>query len=340
MAVLITGGAGFIGYHVAKSFIASGIPCVLVDNLNSYYSVDLKFSRLHDIGFPVDDFVPWTEHVDNSGNVFCCIDISDKKSLEVVFRNYEFDIVIHMAAQEGVSSSYKKQDAYIKSNINGFFNVLDLSRIYGVRHLIYASSSSVYGDTDKESFTEEDATYNPKSLYAATKKSNELLAASYASMFGMRTTGLRFFSVYGEYGRPDMAIWKWTDSILRGKPITVYGDGTMERDFTYVGDVVRCIRLVTEDYEIDTLDKSESYFGHSDVFNIGNGHPIALNTVVETLERLCNRSVLIKHEDAPACDVKRTCADMTKFKGRFGYAPDTNFAYGIERFTSWINIFS
>ena len=340
MTVLITGGAGFIGYHVAKSFIADGIPCVLIDNLNSYYSVDLKFSRIHAIGFPVEDFMPWTERTDNSGNVFYCMDITDKKSLEVVFRNYEFDIVIHLAAQAGVRYSYKKPDAYIKSNIDGFFNVLDLCRIYGVRHFIYASSSSVYGDIDKESFTEEDATDHPKSLYAATKKSNELLAASYASMFGMRTTGLRFFSVYGEYGRPDMAIWKWTDSILRGKPITVYGDGTMERDFTYVDDVVRCIRLVADDDEIGTPDKTETYFGHSDVFNIGNGHPITLNTVVETLERLCNRSVLVKHEDAPACDVKRTYADMTKFKKRFGYAPDTNFASGIERFTSWLNIFN
>ena len=337
MSILITGGAGFIGHHLAKHLLeTSSEELVLIDNLEVDYTetfyrdMMLKFTRLSRLGIDKGDLISGKTTIVNDRCVFHRMDITDRKNLEEVFQEHRISTVIHLAAKAGVRKSSECPEEYIASNLTGFFNVLDLSRIYGVSKFVYASSSSVYGDLQKERFSEDDMLDLPKSLYAATKRSDELLAQSYASMFSMPTIGLRFFSVYGEYGRPDLVVWKWVDGILNDTPVVMFGNGTMERDFTYVGDVVQGISKILG---------TEKHKG-AHIYNLGCGKPVKISDLIHRIEDLCGKRAKIQMRPAHPSDVERTCADTTKFFAEYGYKPETTLEQGLERFVSWFRNYS
>ena len=269
--ILITGSAGFIGFHLAHRLLLEGYTVVGLDNLNNYYDVDLKKSRLSLLN----------EHKNFS---FVRASLEDKTLIEKVFHDHDISTVINLAAQAGVRYSLENPDAYISSNIVGFLNILEACRHHNVQHLIYASSSSVYGANTKMPFSVQDNVDHPISLYAATKKANELMAHTYSHLYGLPTTGLRFFTVYGPWGRPDMALFKFTDAILKGEPINVFNDGNMKRDFTYIDDIVEgIIRLLHKKSE-GNKNKLHSSGAPYKVYNIGNNQPVELMKFIEVLE--------------------------------------------------------
>ena len=240
---LVTGTAGFIGFHLANALLKEGNEVVGLDNINDYYDVNLKYARLKEAGIERGE-VEWGKHAQSTkyhGYRFVRMNLEDKDGILDLFRREKFDYVIHLAAQAGVRHSIDHPDVYIQSNIVGFFNILEACRYYPVKHLLYASSSSVYGNNEKVPFSEDDNVDHPVSLYAATKKSNELMAETYRHLYGIPSTGLRFFTVYGPWGRPDMAIWKFTEAVVHNKPIQVYAEGKLLRDFTYIDDIVNGI---------------------------------------------------------------------------------------------------
>ncbi len=327
--ILVTGAAGFIGFYLAQQLLEQNCVVVGIDNMNDYYDVSLKRARLSLLKpFPAFTFYE--------------IDIADKAALDELFAEKQFDIVVNLAAQAGVRYSITNPDAYINSNIIGFFNVLEACRhsydngARGVEHLVYASSSSVYGTNEKVPYSTEDKVDNPVSLYAATKKSNELMAHAYAKLYKIPSTGLRFFTVYGPMGRPDMAYFGFTNKLVKGEKIQIFNYGDMKRDFTYIDDIVTGIVSVMKTPPAETVDGAPYK-----VYNIGNNQPENLLTFIETLEKLLMREGVIHHpaekEFLPMQpgDVYQTYANVDALVRDFGFKPNTSLEVGLERFVKW-----
>ncbi|GBL44257.1 dTDP-glucose 4,6-dehydratase [Sulfuriferula multivorans] len=328
MKILLTGAAGFIGMHTALQLLARGDVVVGVDNLNDYYDVNLKRARLAQLT-PHDNFR------------FIQLDIADRATMETLFATEKFQRVINLAAQPGVRYSLKNPHAYIQSNIVGLTNVLEGCRHNQVEHLVYASSSSVYGANTHMPFSVHDNVDHPVSLYAATKKASEMMAHSYSHLYNLPTTGLRFFTVYGPWGRPDMSPSLFAGAILRGEPIDVFNQGKMQRDFTYIDDIVEGVvrildRVATPDPHFDTNapDPGTSYAPYR-VYNIGNHEPVELMTFIETIERAAGRQAVKNFLPMQAGDVVATYADVADLKRDVGFEPSTPLAEGIEKFVAW-----
>ena len=328
MKVLVTGAAGFIGMHVAQRLLARGDEVVAVDNLNAYYDVALKEARLDRL----------RQH---PGFRFVRLDIAEAEALGRLFRQERFQRVVHLAAQAGVRYSLDNPQVYVQSNLVGFLNVLEGCRHGQVEHLVYASSSSIYGGNRKLPFSEHDNVDHPISLYAATKKSNELMAHTYSHLFGLPTTGLRFFTVYGPWGRPDMSYFKFTKAILEGREIEVFNHGKMQRDFTYVDDIVEGVVRVLDrparaqpDFDAMNPDPASSSAPYR-IYNIGNHQPVDLMTYINVLERALGREAekrLLPLQDG---DVVATYAQTAALQEEFGFVPTTSITEGIRRFVDW-----
>ncbi len=321
--------AGFIGYHLASRLADDNHDIVGVDSLNDYYPVSLKCGRLSALGLPASHlFDSLCYRSFTRENVrFCKSCIEDRHTLPMLFERERFDVVINLAAQAGVRYSLENPFSYVDSNLAGMVNVLECCRHYGVRHLIYASSSSVYGANAKIPFSEEDGVDSPVSLYAATKRSDELMAQVYARLYGIPATGLRFFTVYGPWGRPDMSPMLFADAICAGRPIRLFNHGDMMRDFTYVDDIVESV--------VRLLDKIPEGKVPSDIFNVGRGEPVHLRTFISEIERSIGRKAQFEMLPMQAGDVPLTFADTSKLRARTGYAPETSLREGIERFVEW-----
>ena len=326
MIVLVTGVAGFIGSYVAHYLLERGDKVVGIDNLNDYYEVKLKKDRLERLG--VKSKLSSSTIYENF--TFHHIDISNISTLEKLFIDYNFDVVCHLAAQAGVRYSLENPSTYIQSNIVGFANILELAKKSKIKHLVYASSSSVYGLNKKVPFSEEDNVDFPISLYAATKKSNELMAYTYSHLYNMPVTGLRFFTVYGPWGRPDMAYFLFVKAILNNEPIKVYNNGQMERDFTYIDDIVEGIIRV-----IDNKPKSKIDSPPYKLYNIGNSKPINLLHFIETIEQSLGKKAIKQFEPIQAGDVPLTYADVRSLISDMKYTPKTSIEEGIKKFVDW-----
>ncbi|HNR43178.1 MAG TPA: NAD-dependent epimerase/dehydratase family protein [Bacteroidales bacterium] len=325
---LITGTAGFIGYHIAKRLIGHGNEIVGIDNVNDYYDVNLKFARLEDTGIMRDE-VSGKELIRSrkSGEYrFKKMNLEDNDSLLALFRDEKFDYVIHLAAQAGVRYSIENPGVYISSNITGTFNILEACRHYPVKFLMYASSSSVYGNSEKVPFSEDDNVDSPVSLYAATKKSNELMAASYNHLYGIESTGLRFFTVYGPWGRPDMAIFKFTRAILNNEPLQVFAGGRLLRDFTYIDDIVNGMTAIL---------KQQTVSAAPSVMNIGNNSPVTVSSLISELEECLGRKAIINYLPMQQGDVKATYASISRIGEYCGFAPRTDLKAGLSKFCRW-----
>lgn len=308
--VLVTGAAGFIGYHLSKTLLAKGVEVTGLDNLNSYYDVQLKKDRLEDLK-------------ESDGFSFYQADLCDYEALCKIFKEHSFSHVCNLAAQAGVRYSIENPFAYQKSNLEGFLNILEACRQNEVENLSYASSSSVYGKNKTYPFSESQNVDNPISLYAATKKANELMAHTYSHLYGLKTTGLRFFTVYGPYGRPDMALFIFTKAILEGKPIQVFNHGKMQRDFTYVDDIVSGV--------IGALEHSYPY----EVFNLGNNRMVELKYFIEVIEKELGIEANKQMMPIQPGDVPKTCANIDHAKEKIGYEPTTTIEQGIANFIQW-----
>ncbi|ABN07068.1 NAD-dependent epimerase/dehydratase [Methanocorpusculum labreanum Z] len=315
--ILITGAAGFIGFHLSKKLLEQGIQVIGYDNINSYYDVNLKYARLAILkDYP--DFI------------FVKGDLADKSEVENVFTKYKPDIVVNLAAQAGVRYSIDNPQVYIDSNIIGFFNILEACRHHPAEHLIYASSSSVYGNQEKTPFSTDDDVSRPISLYAATKKSNELMAYTYSHLYGIPTTGLRFFTVYGPYGRPDMAYFSFTRKILAGETIQIFNNGDMYRDFTYIDDIVQGIENMLE--HPPAADENGDRYK---LYNIGNNHPEKLMYFIEVLEKCIGREAKKEFLPMQPGDVYQTYADVDDLVWDFGFKPETSVEVGLGKFVEW-----
>lgn len=314
--ILVTGAAGFIGSHVAHRLANLGYRVIGCDNFNDYYCPDLKYQRVRTLLAPVD--VPCIK-----------VELADVAEARALFERVRPAYVVHLAAQAGVRHSLIDPGAYVQSNLVGFANMLESCRRHGVRHLLYASSSSVYGDNAKVPFSEDDGTDEPLSLYAATKKSNELMAHSYSHLFGIPATGMRFFTAYGPWGRPDMAYFDFLSKMLRDEPITVFAEGLLSRDFTCIDDIVEAVvRLLFKP------QPSERGIPHA-VFNIGNSSPVRVLDLIRALERACGIRARLDFQPIQPGDVATTYADTSKLSDWIGFAPTTPLDVGIERFHRW-----
>jgi UDP-glucuronate 4-epimerase len=329
MTILVTGAAGFIGMHVAQALMARGERVVGIDNLNDYYDPALKRARLQRLAETPGQFQ------------FQQIDVADMPALEALFKAESFTRVIHLAAQAGVRYSLTNPHAYSQSNLVGFVNMLEACRHHGVQHLVYASSSSVYGGNQLMPFSEQHAVDHPVSLYAATKKANELMAHTYSHLYGLPTTGLRFFTVYGPWGRPDMAPMLFARAILAGEPIKVFNHGDMQRDFTYIDDIVDGVLAVADrppvaNPDFDRLNPSaQSSWAPYRVFNIGHSQPVALMDFIRTLEAELGREAQLDLQPMAPGDVAATYADMSALSGLTGLHPKVSLKEGIGAFVSW-----
>ena len=325
---LVTGTAGFIGFHLANALLEKGEEVVGLDNINDYYDVNLKYARLKEAGIDRDD-IEWGRFAQSkrySGYRFIRMNLEDKEGIMELFRNEKFDYVIHLAAQAGVRYSIDHPDVYIQSNIIGFFNVLEACRHYPVKHLLYASSSSVYGNNERVPFSEDDNVDHPVSLYAATKKSNELMASTYSHLYDIQATGLRFFTVYGPWGRPDMAIWKFTEAMLNHRPLEVYAEGKLMRDFTYIDDITGGILAI-----LDRLNTKKS----PEIMNIGNNHPETVNDLISALEHTLGIIGVKKNQPMQPGDVEATFADITRIYNFSAFSPKTGIETGLTKFVDW-----
>lgn len=324
--ILVTGAAGFIGSHLAKKLLETieGVKVVGVDSITDYYDVNLKYERLKMLSSFGEKFV------------FVKGDIADKETVEKLFTEHKPEIVVNLAAQAGVRYSITNPDAYIHSNIIGFYNILEACRHHPVEHLVYASSSSVYGTNKKVPYSTTDKVDNPVSLYAATKKSNELFAHAYSKLYGIKATGLRFFTVYGPMGRPDMAYFKFTNKLVKGEPIQIYNNGDMYRDFTYIDDIVTGIVNVMQ----KTPELTEDGAAYK-VYNIGNNKPSSLMKFVEILENCLINEGIIKEPGKKELlpmqpgDVYQTYADISDLENDFGFKPSTSLETGLANFAKW-----
>lgn len=322
MTVLVTGAAGFIGYHTVKRLCREGLEVIGIDNLNDYYSVELKRARLNELAS-----LP--------GFRFQAMDIVDKPALMALFKEHRFTDVVHLAAQAGVRYSLDNPDVYAQSNLVGFLNVLEACRHYRPEHLIYASSSSVYGTNSKMPFSVEDAVDHPISLYAASKRANELMAHSYCHLYGLRASGLRFFTVYGPWGRPDMALFKFTEAILNGLPIDIYNHGQMARDFTYIDDIVESITRLRPRPPIPTVEGG----GVNRIFNIGRGMPVALLEFVDCLESTLGIKAQRNFLPLQPGDVVKTWADVSALTQWVDFHPQVTVEAGVMEFVKWYRHF-
>lgn len=334
MKVLVTGAAGFIGFHKANLLLNEGYEVVGLDNINDYYPMTLKFERLKELGISPEYIRYNQEVVSQTYNNFRFIrlDITDETCLLKLFHVESFDYVIHLAAQAGVRYSIDNPKAYIQSNIVGFNNVLEACRAYPVKHLIYASSSSVYGLNKEQPFSVNHKVDEPVSLYAATKKSNEVLAHSYSHLFNIPTTGLRFFTVYGPWGRPDMAPMLFSSAIQKGEPINVFNNGDLERDFTYVEDIVNGVFQV-----MNSIPKENHNNVRYRLFNIGNSKPIKLMNFINELEIAIGKKAIKNFLPMQEGDVYSTYADTSDLKSEVGYSPKTSLKEGVDEFIKWFN---
>ncbi len=326
--VLVTGAAGFIGYHLAERLLREGRRVVGLDNLNDYYNVSLKRARL-------------AELQKHAGFTFAEVDVADMAALSALFAEHKFELVHHLAAQAGVRYSLTNPHAYVRSNLDGFVNILECCRHGGVKHLVYASSSSVYGATTRMPFSVHQNVDHPVSLYAATKKANELLAHSYAHLYRLPVTGLRFFTVYGPWGRPDMAVYLFTKAILAGEPIDVFNNGEMQRDFTYVDDIVEAVARVGEqratpnpNWSGDAPDSATSSAPYR-LYNIGNNAPVKLMRLIEVIEQATGKPAIKNFLPMQPGDVPATYADVDDLARDVGFAPKTPIETGIARFVDW-----
>lgn len=325
MKFLVTGAAGFIGYYTTQKLLAQGNEVIGIDNLNDYYDVDLKQYRLNQITHP--------------GFRFFKMDLTDQHAITQLFEQYQFERVIHLAAQAGVRYSISNPRAYIESNVRGFLNILEGCRHTQVKHLVYASSSSVYGLNKEVPYRTQHNVDHPISLYAATKKSNELFAHTYSHLFGLPSTGLRFFTVYGPMGRPDMAYFKFTKAILAGQPIDVFNHGHLMRDFTYIDDIVEGVVRVQDkapcaNAQANVTDPSVSTAPYK-IYNIGNNNPVTLLDFIATLEQVIGKKAHINMLPMQAGDVLQTYADISDLQRDVGFAPNTTLSVGLTAFFQW-----
>ncbi|MEW5909841.1 MAG: NAD-dependent epimerase [Thermodesulfobacteriota bacterium] len=330
--VLVTGAAGFIGYHLSQRLCTDGCRVTGIDNLNPYYDVELKKARLDGL-----------QQFDNFR--FYKADLSDRNEMEKIFQTSRWDVVVNLAAQAGVRYSLSNPHAYVDSNLVGFLNILEGCKTHKVRHLVFASSSSVYGANTKMPFSVHDNVDHPLSLYAATKKANELMAHTYSHLYSLPCTGLRFFTVYGPWGRPDMALFLFTKAILQGKPIQVYNHGRMERDFTYIDDivegVVRIMKRIPESnpaWSGASPDPGTSQAPYR-IYNIGNNQPVSLMNFIETIEQRLGRKAEKEFLEMQPGDVPATYADIDDLMTAVGFKPQTPLETGIERFICWYRNF-
>lgn len=328
MKILVTGAAGFIGFHTSKKLLDRGDKVVGIDNLNDYYDVTLKQDRLKQL-------------TDRSNFEFQKLDLADRDGIEALFQTHQFDRVINLAAQAGVRYSIENPRTYIDSNIVGFLNILEGCRNTKVPHLSYASSSSVYGANVKQPFAESDNVDHPVSLYAASKKSNELMAHTYSNLFDLPTTGLRFFTVYGPWGRPDMALFKFTKGIIEDKAIDIYNHGEMYRDFTYIDDIVEGVIRITDkipqknkEWDGLTPDPASSFAPYK-IYNIGNNAPVKLMDFVEAIEKSIGKKAQKNMMDIQPGDVPSTSADTSSLQADIGFKPSTSVNEGIDHFINW-----
>lgn len=328
--ILVTGAAGFIGFHVSKKLIDLGFEVYGIDNLNAYYDVRLKLDRLKELGIDTQSELFMRQQEVKSGSNenfrFSQMDLVDGHRLDHLFLKEKFDAVINLAAQAGVRYSIENPKAYIQTNVVGFMNILEACRSNQIKHLIYASSSSVYGNQQKVPFSEKDRVDHPISLYAATKKSNELMAHVYSHLYGLKTTGLRFFTVYGPWGRPDMAPFLFTKAILSETPIKVFNNGDLMRDFTYIDDIVKGI------IEVLITDKIQENYN---IYNIGNNTPVKLLDFIQAVEGACNKKAQLDFYPMQDGDVYQTFADIEDLKAVTGYIPKVKINEGIQEFVNW-----
>ena len=333
--ILVTGAAGFIGYHLCESLLKQGHFVIGLDNINDYYDVTLKYARLHELGITKEAAMIFTEISQSTLHgpkmKFIRLNLEDRDALPKLFNTYKFDMVCNLAAQAGVRYSIENPVAYIDSNVNGFLNVLECCRHYNVKRLVYASSSSVYGNSDKIPFAETANVDHPISLYAATKKSNELMAHTYSHLYQIETIGLRFFTVYGPWGRPDMAMFLFTDAILNNKSIKVFNNGNLSRDFTYVDDIVAGV--------VNTLLKDSKNASLYKLYNIGNGNPVQLLDFIKALEKTLDISAKKKMLPIQAGDVNQTFANTSLLENDYDYKPQITIDKGINEFVSWYKDF-
>ncbi|MBN2964642.1 NAD-dependent epimerase [Sulfurospirillum sp. T05] len=341
MRILVTGTAGFIGFHLANRLLSRGDEVVGLDSINDYYDVRVKYGRLREAGIAGEAIAPntLTQSTKHANYRFIQANLEDKETLQTLFATEKFDAVCNLAAQAGVRYSLTNPDAYMTSNIIGFLNILECCRHHGVNNLSYASSSSVYGLNESLPFSTKDNVDHPISLYAASKKSNELMAHTYSHLFGIATTGLRFFTVYGPWGRPDMALFLFVKAALEGKPIDVFNHGNMQRDFTYVDDIVEGVVRV-----IDNPPSPNPTWNHQDpsrsfapykIYNIGNNAPVKLMDFIEAIERKLGKPIQKNLLPLQAGDVPATYADVSDLVEDLNYQPATPIQEGIDRFVEW-----
>lgn len=343
MTIMVTGSAGFIGFHLTQALLLQGHRVIGIDNINDYYDVALKYGRLEVCGIE-QDAIGWGKAVRSSiypEYVFVRLNLENAEALNLLFEKYDVQVCINLAAQAGVRYSITNPEAYIRSNLIGFFNILEACRKFKIGHLVYASSSSVYGLNEAVPFSENQGTNHPVSLYAATKKSNELMAHTYSHLYGIPTTGLRFFTVYGPWGRPDMASYLFADAIVAGKPIQAFNNGLMKRDFTYVDDVVAAILKVVAspatsipEWVATNPDPATSTAPYK-VYNIGNNEPVSLTRFIAHMEEALGRKAIIEYKPMQPGDVVATWADIQRLETNFNVAPTTSIAEGLNKFAEW-----
>jgi UDP-glucuronate 4-epimerase len=335
--ILVTGSAGFIGFHITTRLLNEGYSVWGLDCISDYYSTSLKYSRLALHGISEDDIV-YNKVIQSRiypKYKFIKLKLEDKKNIDQLFHVAKFDAVIHLAAQAGVRYSITNPDSYINSNVIGFLNILEGCRRYPVKHLVYASSSSVYGMSDTLPLSTGQNTDHPVSLYAATKKSDELMAYTYSHLYKIPSTGLRFFTVYGPYGRPDMAFFSFTKNIIEDKPIKIFNNGVSLRDFTYIDDIVEGIFRVVFRPPLNTEERTDPLNPLSKLYNIGNGNPVKLMDFIHAIEKALNKKAIKEYLPEQPGDVFATHADMTEFIRDFDFRPSTSFQLGISKFVTW-----
>ena len=334
MNILVTGAAGFIGFHVCQQLLLEGHTVVGLDNINDYYELGLKYARLEALGISNASELPYNETIQTHKKQkfsFVKLNIEDRENLPSLFANHSYDVVCNLAAQAGVRYSIENPETYIDSNIVGYLNILEACRHYNVKHLVYASSSSVYGLNEDIPFRTDQKVDRPISLYAASKKSNELMAHTYSHLYGFCTTGLRFFTVYGPWGRPDMALFLFTKAILEDRAIEVFNHGNMSRDFTYIDDICKGVTNIINE---DTSDRENTNALYK-LYNIGNSNPVALTEFIEAIEEALGKKAIKNLQPMQAGDVAKTWADVSGLEKEYHYHPNTPVKEGIKQFIDW-----
>jgi UDP-glucuronate 4-epimerase len=340
LKILVTGAAGFIGYHLCNALLKENIEVVGLDNINAYYDVNLKYDRLEQLGILRADAEKFGHMVSSAktGQKFSFVrmHLQDREALPRLFAAEQFDVVCNLAAQAGVRHSLENAEMYIDSNIVGFLNILECSRHHNIKHLVYASSSSVYGLNKKIPFSTEDNVDHPISLYAASKKSNELMAHTYSHLFNLPTTGLRFFTVYGPWGRPDMAIFLFTKAIMENQSINVFNHGNMERDFTYIDDIVEGVVRILKKPVVDRINTKNLY----KIYNIGNNKAVKLTDFIAAIEKFVGKKSNQKMLPMQPGDVERTWANVDSLIKDYDYQPNTRLEEGVKTFVDWYTTYS